>query len=86
LKRPIARTLLEASLAKRIESGLDFTFMDLWLPPLRHEIDAYRPADRLIQRYRKAGWIAYRREKGRVIWGMTEAAYAFLAQEANHDA
>lgn len=65
-------------LERRILSGEPFTFYGL------HGglDDAARQADRLIQKYRKKGFIAFEREGREAVWSLTEAG---LAERARRD-
>lgn len=55
----------------RIRTGVPFTYMALC--GYTADNDAARMADRIIQKYRRAGWIEYRREKGSTTWSPTQA-------------
>ncbi|WP_371346522.1 hypothetical protein [Ancylobacter sp. IITR112] len=59
-------------LERRIFNGEPFTFSGLHG---NHDA-AYRPADRLIQKYRKKGFIAFEREGREAVWSLTEAGFA----------
>lgn len=58
---------------KRILSGIDFTYMGLCIDTFGSTHDIGRLVDKAIQRLRRAGKVAYRREKGNrsPIWKAT---------------
>lgn len=58
-----------AEIERRIFSGEPFMFHELH----RGMDNAYREADRLIQKHRKKGFIAFERRGRDSIWSLTDA-------------
>ncbi len=59
-------------LERRIFSGEPFTFYGL-----HGGLDAaYRPADRLIQKYRRKGFISFEMKGRQPVWSLTETGRA----------
>lgn len=67
--RAADREPIIAEIERRIFSGEPFTFHDLH----RGIDNAYREADRLIQKHRKKGFIAFERRGRDSIWSLTNA-------------
>lgn len=71
-----------ALIERRIMSGEPFTFGDLWQeaneaggqPRMDTDSPNYRLADRTIQKYRRKGLIDWRKEDGKTVWRLTDAA------------
>lgn len=63
------RETIIAEIERRIFSGEPFTFHELH----RGADNAYREADRLIQKHRKKGFIAFMRDGRKVFWSLTDA-------------
>lgn len=66
----------------RMSSGEPFRFADLWREEPK---ESYRLADRLIQQWRKRGWIEMRREGRDVWWSLTEAGRTALWEKSTGD-
>jgi hypothetical protein len=66
----------------RMASGEPFTFVQLHSPFSAQGVDAFRIADRAIQKWRKKGWIAYAFEGRTPVWSLTPAGRAVLTEEA----
>jgi hypothetical protein len=73
--REALRMLIEA----RMASGQPFTYSALWGPLTHPTINVSRLTDQCLQRWRKRGWVAFRREGARVVWSMTDAGRAAVA-------
>lgn len=65
----------QARVVAQMSSGQPFTYMDLcFLTDGKR--DESRVADKTIQRWRRRGWIAFVRVKGRPVWNLTEKGKA----------
>ena len=61
-----------AKMEARMKSGEPFTFAQIHWTCGDTKSPAYREADRLIQRWRRAGWIEFKREGRQTIWSLTK--------------
>lgn len=57
---------------ERMADGRPFTYGDLYLH-YWPDIDVSRIADQCIQRWRRKGWISFKREGGTPVWSLTDA-------------
>lgn len=69
---------VEEKIRARMGNGEPFTYGELWLP---YGIEAFRIADREIQRWRKKGFISFTREGRNVVWRLTDAGHAASFKE-----
>lgn len=67
----------EKKIMDRMASGQSFTFSQLW-----HSAgdENYRLVDRLIQKWRRKGWISFDRVGRECVWNMTDAGRQALAK------
>lgn len=66
----------EQKIIARISDGTPFVFRELWTP---YGIDeAYRLADKIIQKWRKAGHISYVMTGREYIWSLTETGKKYV--------
>lgn len=73
---------IAAAVEKRMSSGSPFTVGELWTPFAQHRsptLNPYLLAHKEVQRWRKRGWIAFRRNGREVIWTLTDAGRAALS-------
>lgn len=75
---------LRVKMEARMVDGEPFTFSDLHHGFPEHE--AYRLADRLIQQWRKRGWISFVRIGRSTIWSLTDAGRAAIHGGNNAEA
>jgi hypothetical protein len=75
------RESLRAKIEARMSRGDPFTYGDLYINLDSATCDVSRVADQCIQRWRKRGWVAFTREGGRVVWSLTDAGKAALAND-----
>lgn len=66
---------IEKKIVHRMANGTPFVFQNLWVP---YGDEAYRLADRLIQRWRKKGYISFVRIGRQSIWSLTDAGKEYV--------
>lgn len=66
---------VETSIYTRMATLKTFTFAELHLG-LPDE--AYRTADRLLQKFRKRGWATFTRDGRNCVWSLTDAGREYL--------
>lgn len=83
----MTRDEIVAAIEARMGDGEPFTFGDLHRlqsikqPTSLDEPDPYRLADAAIQRWRKRGWISFRRVGRDTFWSLTDAGRAALKED-----
>lgn len=76
---------VDTMIIERMSNGSPFTFYELWSGISSDQDVAYRPADRLIQKWRKLGYISFVREGRKTIWSLTEKGREYASSLRNRN-